>query len=143
MVTPDHRAVFEGAHDGYKRLSGSVTHRRTIEFDGGAEWRVVDHLEGAGKHHAKSFVHLHPDFTAAIEGRYVRVFDTGGVECASLEFLNEGEIGVEDSWYFPEFGRAIKNQAITYTCSGVMPMRCGYRISTAHLKSAPQNRGIS
>ncbi len=143
MVTPDDRAVFEGAHDGYKRLSGGVMHRRTIEFDGDTEWRVTDHLDGAGRHQAKSFVHLHPDFTATIEGRYVRVRDTGGVESASLEFLDDGEIGVEDSWYFPEFGCAIKNQAVVYTCSGVMPMRCGYRISTAHLDSAPQNREIS
>ncbi|ULA63025.1 MAG: Heparinase [Nitrospira sp.] len=132
MLTPDQHAVFEGAHDGYRRLSGSVTHRRRIEFDGNTTWCIADDLDGAGKHRAQSFIHLHPDFTAVIEGRYVRVLDASGAEWASLEFLTEGEIGVEDSWFFPEFGRAIKNQTITHACSGAMPMRCSYRISATH-----------
>ena len=126
----DDRAVFEGAHDGYKRLRGTLIHRRRIEYDGSSHWLVVDHLEGAGKHQAKSYVHLHPDFTADIAGRWVSIRDAAGLEWATLEMLNEGEINVEDSWYYPEFGCETKNKAIVYTCSGVMPMSFSYRITT-------------
>ncbi len=124
------RAVFEGAHDGYKRLPGALIHRRRIEYDGSSHWLVVDDIEGAGRHHAKSYIHLHPDFTAVIEERRVSIRDAGGHEWASLEMLNEGEVRVEESWYYPEFGRETKNKAIVYTCSGAVPMSFGYRITT-------------
>ena len=129
-ITSDDRAVFEGAHDGYKRLPGALIHRRRIEYDGSSHWLVVDHMEGAGRHRVKSYVHLHPDYTADIEGRRISIRDAAGVEWASLEMLNEGEVSVEESWYYPEFGRETKNKVIVYTCSGAMPMSFAYRITT-------------
>ena len=129
-ITSEDRAVFEGAHDGYKRLPGALIHRRRIEYDGSSHWLVVDHMEGAGRHRVKSYVHLHPDYTADIEGRRVSIRDAAGVEWASLEMLNEGEVSVEESWYYPEFGRETKNKVIVYTCSGAMPMSFAYRITT-------------
>jgi uncharacterized heparinase superfamily protein len=131
--TSDNRAVFEGAHDGYTRLVGNPIHHRTIEYDGHGEWLIVDHIEGTGKHRVKSYVHLHPSYTANVEGRRVSIRDGSGVEWAGLEVLDTGEISVkEDSWYYPEFGRATKNTAIVCARSGDIPMRLGYRITTAN-----------
>ena len=129
-ITSDDRAVFEGAHDGYTRLFGGLIHRRRIEYDGHSQWLVVDQMEGTGRHRAKSYLHLHPDFTADLEGRRVSIRDTTGLEWASLEMLGEGEISLEESWYYPEFGHEIKNQAIVYACTGTMPMSLAYRITT-------------
>lgn len=56
-----------GAHDGYSRLSPPCVHRRTvIEAAGG--WLIADSLEGHGRHRVRSFLHLHPDVAAAVEG---------------------------------------------------------------------------
>ncbi|MBI4581894.1 MAG: alginate lyase family protein [Planctomycetes bacterium] len=48
-----------GEHDGYLRLTGGVTHRRTISLIGHrGEIRVVDELTGPGLHRATVFLHL-------------------------------------------------------------------------------------
>ena len=39
-------AYFEGGHDGYRRLSDPVTHRRGIARLGDDHWLVLDSLEG-------------------------------------------------------------------------------------------------
>src|SRR6185503_1350755 len=130
-MTSDDHAVFEGAHDGYTRLPGALIHRRRIEYDGHSHWLVVDRMEGTGRHRANSYIHLHPDFTADIEGRRVSIRDTAGHEWASFEMLDDGEISLEESWYYPEFGREIKNQAIVYACTGAMPLSLAYRITIA------------
>jgi Heparinase II/III-like protein len=39
---------FEGEHDGYRRFG--VTHRRIVQWLGGAGWIIVDDMEGAGEH---------------------------------------------------------------------------------------------
>lgn len=140
-VTSGHHALFEGAHDGYTRLPGKPIHRRTIEFDGNARWMVTDYLEGKGRHRAKSFVHLHPNYHAVIEGLCVIIRDAAGIEQCRIEIVETGEIHLEESWYFPEFGRAVKNQALVYSCAGTLPMRFGYRIVTAPDTRIAQERG--
>jgi hypothetical protein len=42
---------FEGEHDGYKRFG--VTHRRMVQWLGGAGWVIVDDILGTGEHDAR------------------------------------------------------------------------------------------
>jgi asparagine synthase (glutamine-hydrolysing) len=43
--------LWRGEHDGYRRLSDPVTHKRTIHKLGNDRWLVIDHLHGAQPHH--------------------------------------------------------------------------------------------
>ncbi len=43
--------IWQGEHDGYKRLADPVSHRRTVLAFGEDRWLVVDHLNGRQSHH--------------------------------------------------------------------------------------------
>jgi hypothetical protein len=43
--------LWQGEHDGYKRLADPVNHKRTVMSLGEDRWLAVDHLTGNNKHH--------------------------------------------------------------------------------------------
>ena len=43
--------LWQGEHDGYKRLADPVSHKRTVMSLDGDRWLVVDHLDAAKTHH--------------------------------------------------------------------------------------------
>jgi hypothetical protein len=43
--------IWEGEHNGYKRLADPVSHKRAVLSLGENRWLVVDHLEGKQPHH--------------------------------------------------------------------------------------------
>lgn len=43
--------IWQGEHDGYRRLADPVAHRRIILSPGGDRWLVLDHLQGKEPHH--------------------------------------------------------------------------------------------
>ena len=43
--------IWQGEHDGYKRLADPVTYKRTVLSLGGDRWLVVDHITGKQRHH--------------------------------------------------------------------------------------------
>ena len=52
------RDVFQGSHDGYRRLTSPVDHTRRITFDKRRTWwRIDDVLTGRGEHLAELFFH--------------------------------------------------------------------------------------
>jgi uncharacterized heparinase superfamily protein len=79
-----------GAHDGYRRLPGRVTHRREWHLSPGG-LRIVDRLEGQPRS-ARVCFHLHP--TARPE-------DIG----ANLD----GRLRTEPSTWHPRFGESVGN----------------------------------
>jgi Heparinase II/III-like protein/Heparinase II/III N-terminus len=52
---------FTGSHNGYRRLSDPVTHRRAVFHVSGGLWFVHDVAGGAGVHLLESFWHFAPD----------------------------------------------------------------------------------
>jgi len=61
-----HVGVVDAEHDGYTRLSGSVTHRRwLIAPEPDTKQLVIDQLTGKGIHHFSQNWPLHPDLDAA------------------------------------------------------------------------------
>ena len=124
----DGRLCFEGAHDGYQRLSNRLVHRRQITYDGGAEWEITDHVEGAGTHFIDSYVHLHPDFKSIQHGIHIHVIDASGRSIVKIEVMNNAQIRFETGRYFPEFGIELKTDVIVFSCSGHAPLTLAYRI---------------
>jgi uncharacterized heparinase superfamily protein len=123
--------LFEGAHDGYRRLSGKPIHRRRISLDGEGSWVITDELEGTGLHQMESFVHIHPDFVIveAEEGKF-RIERCGEI-IAIIEALSTCRVTSESGCYFPEFGLSCKNPVIAFSCSGEVPLQLSYRIQKA------------
>ncbi|MBX3415383.1 MAG: alginate lyase family protein [Pirellulales bacterium] len=100
--------VVSCAHDGYRRLPGRVTHRRTFTLEKHT-LTIEDQLEGSYDQAYARF-HLHPEvvvtFRTASEfelqaGAWQMVFTTNARECR-----------VEATQYHPEFGLAVPNRCL-------------------------------
>ena len=120
--------MFEGAHDGYARLSGRPIHKRHISYDGQGSWVIKDMLEGRGTHRMESYIHIHPDFQVAQREAGIRVGDPNGSTIAMIEALGPSQMRVEQGWYFPEFGLKRENHVIVFFCSGELALELSYRI---------------
>lgn len=118
-------ARFTGAHDGFRRLPGAVVHRRTVEADGRA-WRIDDALEGTGTHRLESFVHLHPDVTAAVEEDHILL--RAGDVVARLEPPEDCAVLLEPSLYYPGFGARVPNTTIRFVRETALPAHLAYAI---------------
>lgn len=120
--------VFEGAHDGYRRINGHPVHRRRIEFDGARMIEVIDEIRGTGQHRAQSRVRLHPDYEVVMNNDYATVRDASGQPIVRIEWYGVDTIEIEKGWYFPRFGVEQPCIALLMTRNASAPFRFGYRI---------------
>lgn len=73
------QVLVQAEHDGYRRLAIPVSHRRTILWQQGQYWLVVDEVLGKGRTASTSYLHLHPKLRLEMAGDGVwRV--VGGVQ---------------------------------------------------------------
>jgi len=119
------RDVFEGAHDGYRRLADPVLHRRRVEFDKRAsELLVRDTLECAREHELELHWHLAEDCDARAEGHAVEVVCAGErlrMECPRQLAPPRIVVGREHpplGWVSRALG--VKVPAPTIVCQGRM-----------------------
>ena len=124
------RARFEGAHNGYHRLSPKVTHNRTIEYDRKDGWRIEDNLLGEGSHYVESFIHLAPDLRiGGASGSSSRVLgDSSGNVIAQIALPDNLEAEITTGKYFPEFGVCRRNQVIRLFGKVRLPFTTSYQI---------------
>lgn len=121
--------LFEGAHDGYMRLSGKPVHKRQIAYQGDeGSWIIADEVEGTGIHRMKSFVHIHPAFTLVESGTNRFTIARGEEAIAIIDVLHPCRVAIEEGCYFPEFGLRQKNLVLAFSCAGELPLRLNYRI---------------
>ncbi len=72
------RDVFVGVHDGYRRLSDPVMHRRSLEFDKVARvLRVSDTLTCKGQHHVELFWHFSEACRIEVNGNEISAWCEG------------------------------------------------------------------
>lgn len=118
-----------GAHDGYRHLPGSPTHRREWKF-APSEISISDEVTGAGEHQIEVLFHIHATCSAARndEGE-VSILDSQGTVICVMAMDGAGELGILPSTYHPEFGVALDNQLVSYRWVGSLPMRC-----TTHIR---------
>ena len=119
--------LFEGSHDGFTRLPGSPVHVRRIEYRHGC-CTVQDRVTGSGTHRAESFIHLHPDLMAVLDGSSVMVTRHDGEPVARIDVLAADQVDVGTSWHCPEFGKRLANAVITLTCEGPLPVTVAYAV---------------
>jgi uncharacterized heparinase superfamily protein len=110
---------FTGSYSPY--FSSRTVHRRTVELRAD-EVRVEDTVERAGDAELRTFLHLHPSFTARVNGGTVTA--TAGPRHATIELANIGHVAIvageskpAQGWYAPEFGVRLPAPAIVMTAA--------------------------
>jgi uncharacterized heparinase superfamily protein len=110
--------TLSGYHTGYRRLSGSPEHHRTLAWSA-AENRlqVSDRVTASRPVTAVSRLHLHP----LCEVEWVKDCDAlvrfpGGAFLVA--FTSPGRLAREDSFYCPEFGRKEPTTTLAFTFEG-------------------------
>jgi uncharacterized heparinase superfamily protein len=126
----DGALVFSGAHDGYRRLSGSPIHHRKVTWEGDSI-QVEDRLEGGGRHGVEIRLHIHPGFQVDGDGRHAVVRDRDR-QVMEITLPGEGRIEMQRGWYCPEFGVRLECPVLSATFRDVPPpFRTGWSIRTA------------
>ncbi|GHW13595.1 heparinase [Vibrio cholerae] len=99
------------AHDGYRRLKGKVTHRRTIAM-AAKQLIVSDQLTGDFKQAVAHF-HLHPDVQANVgaDGSIQLQLTNGQL----IEFRSTGLCQLVDTSWHPHFGQSVATLKIAVT----------------------------
>jgi len=101
---PDDSLVFEGAHDGYRRLDGSPTHSRRISWRDKII-RVQDRVSGAGSHRLEFRLHINPELEVRLaDGRALVLAQGRGL--VGIAPLGAGSLRQEQGRYCPRFGVA-------------------------------------
>lgn len=125
-----------GAHTGYRRLRGKVTHRRWFCWLDRRCWLICDRLTGGGQHRVESFLHFHPDTEVAPpirrgdlfegevkrDGATLRILSWGGDAVRTLG----GEGGDLQGWYAPDFNHHIANPVWTIRRESELPVWLAY-----------------
>lgn len=119
---------FEGAHDGYRRLNGHLTHSRTVDYDTHGRWQVQDTVEGTGEHTIESRLHVHPDLLVELTRETIQIRDERGQMILTISPTANVETRIEQGWAYSEFGRERANSTILMTYRGAVPVSLGYRM---------------
>jgi uncharacterized heparinase superfamily protein len=108
--TKDHCMV-TASHDGYLRLQGRVTHKRSMTLSLTA-LEVVDQLTGQYRN-AVSYLLLHPDVTVRqLTGQSLELQRGGHIVTLIVE---EGSAQINPAMWHPEFGSARETHRICLT----------------------------
>ncbi len=128
--------LLQAEHNGYRRLSPAVIHRRTIYWHLSQFWLWIDELWGEGTTNATNFIHLHPEITAHKNGRFswqlngstqpMWLFCFGAQTATWLQGQHEP---YPQGWYSEAFGKKIANQSLEMHVQGQLPLRFGYVLS--------------
>ncbi len=103
-VRTDGRTFVEAAHDGYRRLSSPVLHRRRLELRA-SEVVITDSIEGRGRHRIEAFFHFHPEAKSNIHLDAKLIART------------------EDSFWYPQFNISVPNTRIVGSWIGQCPVQ--------------------
>jgi len=109
LTETDSKKILSGEFMGWSKLIGdNLIHKRV--FETAANYvKVIDEVNGKGKHLLESFIHLHPDVEIKADSSKIEL--KNGNEVLELEIVN-GKYSIETGFFFPEFGKKIENKVI-------------------------------
>ena len=111
-------------HDGFRRLAGTVVHRRTIRYRKPDAWVVEDQCLGAGVHCCEIRLHCAGDVSVSGAGPSV-VLSVGGVPSLGVRFFGPRNlvVRVEDGWVSRTYGQKGIAPVLVAAWSGPLPVR--------------------
>jgi hypothetical protein len=118
--------TWKASHDGYRRLSDPLLHRREVCITGGGKQiRIVDVIEALGRHSVECFFHFDPQCSVAINDAGVLVRS----DAATLEMtidsgwqrktLERAASGPGPGWYSPRFNRLQESATLVLSATTV------------------------
>lgn len=99
----DGAIVFEGAHDGYRRLNGGPVHHRRISWSDNT-YLIQDRVEGSGRHEVESRLHIQLALEMDDSNKEFIIMNERKV-LARISLMEGERIEKIDGWYCPEFGK--------------------------------------
>jgi hypothetical protein len=126
------------SHDGYRRLSDGVSHRRRFSLTRD-ELTIADELVGRGEHVLRSFVHLVPQASVSRSGAKAFDIAVGGVG-ATISFgeIAAEEVTVGESWISDRYGVRERAPVLVVTAVRRCPAALSYRIAPAREIATPR-----
>ncbi len=114
-ITEDRFDLFEGSHDGYRRLEDPVTHRRSILFLKNDYWIIRDTAEAAGHHEYSLNFHFADGMKPriAVDGMWV-----GDHENRIFTFGDRGEWQREEGWISKDHGSKVSAPYMRFVSEG-------------------------
>ena len=140
--------VFDGRHDGFRRLGGNIVHRRVVHFVRGQYWVIIDILTGGGVHAVESLYHcpddvrveLHDDQSATLRsdcGSHVKV---AWASSATIEArVARGETDPVQGWYAEYSGLKRPAPALVLRAEQALPVV----VATAFVPGTDATPGLS
>jgi hypothetical protein len=95
---------YQGRHSGYRRLADPIVHTRSFTLDRTtSSLRIVDVLEGQGRHRVRWHFHCAPGTAVrpAAGGRIELAVGSVNVRLCAAPELN---LRIQDAWYSPSYG---------------------------------------
>jgi len=107
---------FDGQHDGYRRLSDPVLHRRQVYFDKQSGfWLMRDWLEAEETHRYELYFHFAP-LPLALDGLSARTTCARGANLLVLPLLTDGlNVALEEGWVSYSYGTRHPAQVLRYS----------------------------
>ena len=115
----------DGEHDGYRRLTDPVTHRRVVAYLKPDLWVICDGLAGAGSHQLELLWHLRPECDVQVEaGRPQTLLESPDRARLYLTMLDERNepllpqvlAGTDEeraAWFSPSYGTRLPARALS------------------------------
>jgi uncharacterized heparinase superfamily protein len=105
-----------GEHDGYRRLRGRNSHRRSWTLNSHA--LVIEDIVAGPFRSARCYFHLHPEIHVQRgQGLELQLSDSRGV-LLEVEFDGAAAVDVADSTWHPEFGIAVGSRCVVAKLDG-------------------------
>jgi uncharacterized heparinase superfamily protein len=114
------------SHDGYRRLSPPVVHRRTLRVArDGRRVSIDDVLDGRGRQQAESFVHLAPGVDVAGDDGGTELELRAGGRAVAVTFSGVERVEVQQGWVSDAYGSRVETQVLVATLAGELPLTFG------------------
>lgn len=120
--------LFRGAHDGYWRLPGRVTHTRSAVVDAAFVITLRDELSGEGHHRAESLLHLATGLDLRAVDQHFEVIDEQGAALLRLEPGPGSQAELVRTPRYPEFGVAATGMSLRLSVAGELPCEITCRL---------------
>ena len=113
--------LFRGAHNGYWRLPGRVTHTRLALVGTDFCIELKDDLSGCGQHSAESWLHLATGLDLRSVGPHFEIVDEQGRPLARLEPGPGSQAKIVQTPRYPEFGVTAHGMSLRQLVAGALP----------------------